>query len=183
MTSTRLVERASDQIAEQEQLTYWPALSVDEKAFVVSYIENSYSANMAAEALGWGKNRCYAMLRDKNIRAAIKEVQDSLGEIDFLNEKWVKSQLLRLMPMVMGDEPVPVVTNTGEQTEARIFKPDIAMRVVEYVAPRKTGLTLNQVNINNDSGEGRLSKLAERLVALQANVRSSNTIDVTPEED
>lgn len=178
MTSTQMVERASLPAEGQEQLIYWPTLSTDEQAFVAAYVENSYSVKLTADALGWGSARCSALLKRPHVRRAVKEVQESIGEIDFLNESWVKAQLLRLMPMVMGDEPVPMVTSQGDQVEMCTFKPEIAMRIVEYVAPKKTGsqLTINQVNVEEMNGN-RLSQLAERLVALQSKVRS-NTITV-----
>ena len=169
MTSTQMVERASLPAEGQEQLIYWPTLSTDEQAFVAAYVENSYSVKLTADALGWGSARCSALLKRPHVRRAVKEVQESIGEIDFLNESWVKAQLLRLMPMV---------TSQGDQVEMCTFKPEIAMRIVEYVAPKKTGsqLTINQVNVEEMNGN-RLSQLAERLVALQSKVRS-NTITV-----
>lgn len=135
---------------EQQTLIYWPGLSVDEKAFVAAYIENGYSLLLACEALKCSKQRGAALLRKVPIRKAIAEVQEELDGIDFLNEKWVKAQLLRLYPMAIGDEPVPVVTNTGEEMEVRKFYPDIAMRVLEYVAPKAQKTTLN-INVNNVS--------------------------------
>lgn len=159
-------------------------LSTDEQAFVVAYVENSYSIPLAASALGWSKEKCSRMLRDRNVRASVKEVQESVGEIDFLNESWVKAHLVRLMPMVMGDEPVPVITAAGEQITANVFKPDIAMRIVEYVAPKaaKTQINLNQVNVNQVS-EKRLTRLAERLVALQSQVKSHSGTTIDHEGD
>jgi hypothetical protein len=131
-----------------QTLIYWPELSVKEQAIVAAYVENAYSVAGASEALQCGRGEVAALLRKPNVRRAVAEVQAELDGIDFLNERWVKAQLLRLYPMVIGDEPVPVVTNTGEEVDARKFYPDIAMRVIEYVAPKAQKSSVN-ININN----------------------------------
>lgn len=160
-----------DPTAGKRILTYWPQLSNDRKAFVVAYIDNAYSVAGAARTLGVSRLSCDQMFRDQTVKRAISEIQDSLDGIDFLNEKWVKAQLLRIFPMVMGEEAVPLVTNTGEEISAHKFYPDIAMRVIEYVAPKKTAPTVS-VTINN------LNKLTDAQleeIALQGN--KGNTYD------
>ena len=137
-----------DPTAGKRMLTYWPNLSLAEKAFAIAYIEGSYSVHNAVVALGITRKQADEMFRNQAVKRAISEIQSELDGIDFLNEKWVKAQLLRIFPMAMGDEAVPMVTNTGEEVFAKKFYPDIAMRVVEYVAPKKTAPAIN-VNINN----------------------------------
>lgn len=120
----------------QPTRTYWLGLSVAEKAFVAAYIENSYSVADAAHALKRRTDDCRALLSRTEVRKAIAEVQEELDNIDFLNEKWVRAQLLKLYPKVIGEDPVPFVTNTGEEMEVRKFMPDIAMKIIEYVVPK-----------------------------------------------
>lgn len=189
MSSTSVVEKGLFPEAVQGTLTYWPQLSSDEQAFCVAYVENSYSLTLAADALHWNSAKCRALLQSRVVRGAVKEVQDAIGEIDFLNEKWVKAHLLRLMPMVMGDEPVPMVTGQGEEITACVFKPEIAMRIVEYVDPKKAAIPVN-VKIDRSESLDRLSDLAERLVALQSQVKgrvidgsSQEISDATPIND
>lgn len=137
--------------AEQQLLTHWHALLPDEQALVAAYIENSYSATHAAAALGKKTEECKRLLARPGVRRAITEVQATLDDIDFLNEKWVKTQLLRLFPMAMGDEPVKMVTQTGEELEVRKFHGDIAMKIVEYVAPKAQKTPAVNISINNIS--------------------------------
>jgi hypothetical protein len=142
--------------AAQTPAIYWPKLTVDEKAFVAAYTENAYSLAETASALSLPTKQLSSLLNRKDIRCAISEVQTELDSIDFLNDKWVKSQLLRLFPKVMGDEAVPMVNNLGEEYEAKKFMPDIAMRIVEYVAPKTTAGKANgnstAVQVNIDLG-------------------------------
>lgn len=137
-----------DPTAGKRILTYWPLLSNEEKAFTVAYIDNAYSITGAARDLALSAAQCTKMFRLQTVKRAISEVQDDLDGIDFLNEKWVKAQLVKIFPMVMGEEDIPMITNAGEQVMAKKFYPDIAMRVIEYVAPKKTAPTVS-VTINN----------------------------------
>lgn len=160
MNSTE--ENALAQTDAALNLTAWPKLSKDEQAFVVAYVENGYSVSGAVGDTGLGRSFCDRALRSSNVRQAIAEVQSELGSIDFLNEKWVKAQLLRIFPMAMGDEPVPIVTQAGEEMMARKFYPDIAMRVVEYVAPKtqkQPGFTLTINNVSRMS-DAQLERIA-----------------------
>jgi hypothetical protein len=150
------------QNGQDSRLIYWPALQPDEQAFVAAYIENSYSLPDACATLKLGRNKGAALLKNVTVRRAISEVQEAMDGIDFLNERWVKAQLLRIFPMAMGDEPVPMVTAQGEEVEARKFYPDIAMRIVEYVAPKTQKTTVN-LNINNI---GKLSDAELERIAM-----------------
>ena len=137
MISTAMAKKETFPVVESETLTHWQSLSVDEKAFVAAYLENGYSVAAAAETLGTTSHAANKYLNRSPVRRAITEVQESLDSIDFLNEKWVKTQLLKLFPKVMGEETVALIDNTGVEVQAKKFYPDIAMRVIEYVAPKK----------------------------------------------
>lgn len=134
-------------------LTYWPSLRPDEQAFVAAYVENHYSLPEACVALKLNSAAGAKMLRNVTIRRAISEVQEAMDGIDFLNERWVKSQLLKLYPKVIGEEPVPYISSAGEQSEGLKFDANAALKIIEYVAPKSTKASVN-ININNI---GRLS--------------------------
>ena len=133
--------------AEKPTLTYWPTLAADEQAFVASYVGNSYNMTATSEELCLPITYLRKMLSTNAVKKAVTEVQESMGDIDFLNEKWVKTQLLRIFPMVMGDEEVPMVDATGCQIMARKFVPDVAVKILEYVVPKKAPTV--QIDIHN----------------------------------
>ena len=148
--------------AEDQQLTFWPALAVAEKAFVAAYIKNTYSLREACGELGISTVVGKKYLQKNDVSKAIAEVQHDLDNIDYLNERWVKAQLMRLYPMTIGDEPVPIVTNTGEEIMANKFYPEVAMKIIEYVAP-KAHRSVVDVSITN------ITKLSdEQLEAIAA---------------
>jgi hypothetical protein len=69
---------------------------------------------------------------------------------------------MRLYPMAIGDEPVPIVTNTGEEIMAHKFYPEVAMKVIEYIAP-KTQRSVVDISVTN------ITKLSdEQLEAIAA---------------
>lgn len=129
-------------------MTCWSNLSLSEQAFVAAYVENSYSLKDAAEALGCVVASARKFLSKPLVKAAITEVQGQLADIDFLNEKYVRAQLLKLYPKFIGEEDVPFITNTGEQGEGRKFFPEAALKVLEYIAPKKVTPSVT-VNIGN----------------------------------
>ncbi len=152
-------------------MIHWPALLPDEQAFVAAYVENSYSLLLACGALGKSKVEGERLLKKVGIRRAVAEVQHELDGIDFLNEKWVKAQLLRLFPMVMGDEAVPMVTAMGEEMEVKKFSPDIAMRIIEYVAPKAhkpaVSISINNINKLSDEQLAEIAMKGMRVVSEQ----------------
>lgn len=152
-------------------LTYWPALSVGEKAFVAAYIENAYSVAGACDALKINRSIGNALVRNVTIRKAISEIQTELDGIDFLNEKWVKAQLLRIFPIAMGDEPAPTVLNTGEEVTVRKYDGNLAMKIVEYVAPKtqkqSVNITVNNINKLTDEQLEEIAIRGMRVVSEQ----------------
>ena len=162
--------------ADSPALVYWPTLSTEEQAFVAAYVENSYSIAEASEELCLTKGALQRMLMKPSVKKAILEVQEAMGEIDFLNEKWVKAQLLRIFPMVMGEEDVPMIAPTGEQISGRKFVPEAALKILEYVTPKKAPTV--QIDIHNTID--LRSAIAEG--QARRNARIQLTIDEEGEE-
>jgi len=116
---------------------HWQSLTDEEKAFVAAYVSNAYSVKNAAESIGRDAASCKRYLSDTTIRKAIYELQSELDNLDFLNENWVKTQLLHLYPKVIGEEKVPALDSEGMQIEVNKFYPEVAMKILEYIAPKK----------------------------------------------
>jgi hypothetical protein len=148
--------------------TVWQSLSVAEQAFAAAYVENGYSLAEVSGTLSITLPEARKMLNRPDVRRAITEVQNDVDSIDFLNEKWVKTQLLKLFPKVMGEEAVPLVNSEGEEYEGRKFYPDISMRILEYVHPKTTagkqaGNTA-AVQVNIDMGAMGVQRLEVKAV-------------------
>lgn len=147
----------------------WHSLPPAEQAFVAAYVNEGYSLRDAAISIGIAEAVCKKYLSRADVRAAIVEVQTELDSIDFLNEKWVRAQLLKLYPKVIGEEAVPIVTAQGEKVNAHKFMPEIAMKIIEYVAPRPQvikadvkgdlGVSLSAVSGLDDAGISQLVSL------------------------
>lgn len=163
---------------------YWPTLAVDEQAFVASYVGNAYSLAATSEELELPIAHLRRMLSVPNIKKAVTEVQEAMGDIEWLNEKWVKTQLLRIFPMVMGDEEVPMIDSTGCQIHARKFVPDVAVKILEYVSPKKAPMVqidiTNTIDLRSAVEEGH----ARRKAAIENGRNDTVTITVNaPDEE
>lgn len=154
----------------QPTCTYWLGLPQDEKAFVVAYVENAYSVTEAADVLDMPVYVLRKMLAQPAVKKAISEIQEAMGDIDFLNEKWVKAQLLRIFPMVMGEEEVPMVTATGDQVMLKKFVPDVAVKILEYVTPKKAPTVQidihNQIDLRSAVAEGQQRRKARIMESI-----------------
>lgn len=134
----------------EQPKTAMECLRENERAFAMAYVEAGYSLAKTVEDLKITRNQGNKLLARPDIRRAVMEVQNDIDSIDFLNEKWVKAQIMRLFPMVMGEEDVPVIDAQGNQAGARQFFPAIAMKILEYVAPKKgPGVAVN-VNVGSE---------------------------------
>ena len=120
-----------------------------EKQFVVAYQQSGYSLSRAQELTGMPWKQSRALLNDPKVKKAILEVQEDLDSISILNEKWVNAQLMRLMPMVMGDEDIPIVLANGDQVYRKKAMPDVALKIVEYVRPKAHKPSV-MVNVGRD---------------------------------
>lgn len=111
------------------------------------------------------------------VQACIQDIQKQQQGIDILNEHWVASKIMELMPMVMGEVEVPMVDmKTGEQYQARKFMPEVATRLLELRSPKNQKV---EVKVTEFDGASRLESLAGRLMGLMGT--RDNIIDVTPE--
>lgn len=136
-------------------LLNFPLLSVEEQAFAVAYVSESYSLLQAASAIKVSPAKCQKMLQKVTIRSAITEIQNTLGDLDFLNERWVKEQLLRLYPKLIGEEDIPMIDNTGAEFHAKKFHAEAALKVLEYISPKQQAAKANSgvnIQVNIDLG-------------------------------
>lgn len=134
----------------EQSKTVMECLRDDERAFVMAYVESGYSLAKTIESLKITRSQGNKFLARTDIRRAVMEVQNDIDSIDFLNEKWVKAQIMRLFPMVMGEEDVPAVDAQGNQVGVKQFFPAIAMKILEYVVPKKSpGVAVN-VNVGSE---------------------------------
>lgn len=123
-------------LGENQQSQHFVSLSDEGKAFVVAYIESAYSVKESSKKCKLAESTCRKFLSESSVRKAIYELQQELDSFDYLNEKWARAKLVELYPKLVGEEEVPHTTNLGEQIEVKKFFPEIAFKVIEYVAPK-----------------------------------------------
>lgn len=158
------------------------ALSDRERALVMCYVESGYNLSATVRETGISTAQAKKMMAIPNVRKAILEVQEDIDSIDFLNEKWVKAQILRLFPMVMGDEDTPALDSRGEQVFVRQFSPSVAMKILEYVAPKKASGVSVTVNTGAEFTGMSDEQLDEFIKAKLHTFPMEGTISEVPEE-
>lgn len=107
----------------------WPDLDPKRKAFAYYYIED-YSHRKAAEKAGFHPNTGASLLREPLLMAFINEMQSTLAERSIVNRDFVNVQWMKLLPKVMGDEEVAMVTKDGDPYMAQKFHAAEATRVL-----------------------------------------------------
>jgi hypothetical protein len=144
-------------------LSAFLALSESEKALVTTFVDCGYSVAETAGELGVDAVIVRQALNRPAVKQAVLEVQEQIGDIDYVNEKWFRAQVTKMIPKLLGEEEVPIVTAQGERVTAYKFFPDIALKAMEMLVPRKTtpGVVVNINNINRLS-DADLEKIAAK---------------------
>jgi len=158
------------------------ALSDRERALVMCYVESGYNLSAAVRETGISTTQAKKIMAIPNVRKAILEVQEDIDSIDFLNEKWVRAQILRPFPMVMGDEDTPALDSRGEQVFVRQFSPSVAMKILEYVAPKKASGVSVTVNTGAEFTGMSDEQLDEFIKAKLHTFPMERVISEIPEE-
>lgn len=160
------------------------SLTDRERSFVICYVESGYNMSATARESGITTDQAKKMMAVPSVRKAILEVQEDIDSIDFLNEKWVKAQILRLFPMVMGDEDTPALDSRGGQVFVKQFSPSVAMKILEYVAPKKASgvsVTVNTGAEFNSMTDEQLEEFIEAKLHTFPMKGTGNEIPEDPE--
>lgn len=97
----------------------WAGLAPDSRAFAVAYLK-SYSHIQAARDIG-KPGRGLDYIRDPLVSAFIQDLQQDFDEYNFITANWVRQKWVELIPKLMGEEAVPVITSHGEEVKAHKF--------------------------------------------------------------
>jgi len=149
----KTLEISNDVIAHNME-NGWPDLDPKRKAFCFYYIEN-YDHRDAAKRAGFSVSTGSKLLRETLVAAFIGACQEKLAERSIINRDFVNVQWLKLLPKIMGEEEVPMVTRDGDFYEAKKFHASEAVRIVgelskstNFYAGGSGGTAAVTVNIN-----------------------------------
>lgn len=147
----------------------WPDLDAQRKAFALFFVED-YNHKKAAEKAGFSSSKGSALLREPLLMAYINDCQKALAERSFINRDFVNLQWLKLLPKVMGDEAVSMVSKDGDEFLARKFDSAGAAKVLTELS-KSTDFYVNgsgqtaAVTVNIDLGAlGLTPQTTEKII-------------------
>ena len=137
-------------------------LSERDKAFAVEYLTNGFKHRDAAEAVGLSANSGTTLLRRTG--PFVEHLQSTSRNAALITKDFVEARYLELLPMLMGEEEVPLVdAKTGHEFSAKKFHSAESVSVLRdlakssgYIAPELGGggPTVNvQINIGDLAGD------------------------------
>ena len=150
-TLEQLQQRSS--LVERNRKSNWPDLQPKHKMLAYYYLEE-YNWSKAAKKVGISGSTASAMFRNDPVFAAfVNDLQEEYAQRSVVNADFVRVQWLKVLPMVMGEEEVPLVYK-GDQFSAKQFDSNATAKVLTELGKSTkfyeggTGQGGVQVNIN-----------------------------------
>ena len=123
-----LEERAV--LLERNRGLNWPDVTPEQRAFAYELLRNGYKHAAAAEEIGLARSAGIRLLRHPLVSAFIAELQEQEASHNFITKRFVESMYVDLLPKLLGEEEVPLVTPAGEQFHAKKFHSSEAVSVL-----------------------------------------------------
>ena len=131
--------------------------------FVIEYVSNGYDHRAAAASVGFPAERGIRMLRSDLVREKLAELSSIKEETGIITKGFVEHAYLKLMPKLMGEEEVPLVTPAGEEYMACKFHSGEVVSVLRdlskisgYMKPEESAnKSLVNIIINPEAMSGK----------------------------
>lgn len=108
------------QLIERHRETYWNNLDSKLKMFAYEYLKEYNHRNSAALA-GFPKNDGLRILREPVVQAFIQDITDDRQVTTNITKEYISTMWMRMLPKLMGEEEVAMVTSSGEEKTACKF--------------------------------------------------------------
>jgi len=154
--SDRLEEDSINALVERNKTTNWADLSAVDRAFVHEYM-NGYNHREAAAITGRAKNRGISLLRDPLIASYIAHLQNQSHFSSIITKDFINMHYMKLLGYAMGEEEMPIVLATGEQTYGKKVMVGEAKNILSEMAKsteyeKDTGAKTAPVSISINLG-------------------------------
>lgn len=100
---------------ERERVAGFPTLSLLHQQLAVDFALTGVSFYALAKAHELELRDVVRMFGHPLMRALVTDLQKEYAQHRLINAQWVEAQIIRNMPKLEGDEPIPVVTKDGDQ--------------------------------------------------------------------
>lgn len=163
----------SDELNEQikrNKLENWPDLSDSQKMFGILYAE-TYVISSSATAAGVSPDRAQKWLREPLLIEFINEIQSHLNGRSVITKDFVNLQWLKLMPKLLGEEEVPLITSSGAIGLHKKFHASESVALLKELS-KSTGFYIEGTD---DEGKKKES------TAVTFIIKSAKEVDGEPE--
>ena len=120
-------------IIERNEKSDWSDLEPRERAFAYSYLTD-YNHRRAANDVGLGADAGIRYLRRPLVSAFIQFLQERSHIANTITDDFVRTQMLNLLPKLLGQEPVPLVDKDGGEFDALKFHPSESVNLLRELA-------------------------------------------------
>lgn len=117
------------QLVEQNRENGWQDLPTVHRAFALRYVED-YDHRAAAQEVGIPQDQALRVLRNPLVTAFVNDLQGEMQMQSVINADFVRMQWLKVMPKLMGEEPVPMVAGDGTPIVAPVFQSGAVVRML-----------------------------------------------------
>lgn len=124
-------------------------LETQDIAFALEYMID-YDYTRAAKHVGLTKAQGRALSNDPKVKRYILACLGENAQASLITEQYIQANYLRIMPMLLGDEEVPMVVQ-GVPVEAKQFEPAAALAALRDMAKSTNFVKNPDVDKNNIS--------------------------------
>jgi hypothetical protein len=107
-------------LIEEHRETQWKHLDHELKMFAYEYLKD-YDHAEAAKLSGVGKKNALKTLRNPLVQAFIQDIMDDRQVSTNITQDYVTTMWMKLLPKLMGEEDVHMVTSSGAVIEEKKF--------------------------------------------------------------
>ena len=143
----------NSELIDRNKSNGWEDLTHEQKAFAYEYLNNGFNHNKAASTLGLGKSAGRRLLANPLVRAFINHLQEETQSHSLVTKQFVDAVYMNLLPKLMGEEKVNIVTASGAEMQAKKFfageSVALARDMAKHCGYIDQGNNVNtQVNVN-----------------------------------
>jgi hypothetical protein len=122
-----------------------------QRQFALEFVLSGTTLRKIARLMDVPQPFVQKMYNNPVVRAYIADLQKEVAAHKLVNDQWVENQIMKVLPMLMGEVPVDIVTSKGSHVRKRKFHAaEIASLLKHFgggVQDSKTGFGAGGVNI------------------------------------
>jgi hypothetical protein len=111
----------------------WVDMPPENRAFAIAFAETS-SYVKAAKAIGQSNSWGHKRMSDPLVLALIADLQMNLASINIITEAFVRQKWVEILPMLMGEIEVPLISSSGVPVEAKRFHASDTVAVLKELS-------------------------------------------------